>query len=353
MSDFIDKALQLIARRWMHDSERPEVLIEIRIEYEQLIQEWLEDSSIPLLIRKYRGNRGHELIHQSGRPLVPVDNAPANWLFSSALQARPIALSDIVPYLESGDLPVGMVVEKKGAKYTGSQRKVMDPPNLNTEGWKVCHIQSLGLGRGDITQMDIGHLKEHMRLFLSIKNMFLIPKQFGGLAECKSFTDVVEKLVGEEVVEIDSIDAEQSWSRDVFRDWYPYVPLFNVHQVFIRLKSGKLASIQMMGLLKFLSNDWNNKGEYAGEMKDGRPHGLGVMVYPDRWGVYGGEWRDGKRSGKGIMIYSPGEWYEGEWHDNQRSGYGKTTFHYRLSMDPDTYQIGEYRFDQWQGEDAK
>ena len=186
---YIAAGVTALASQWKSDPERPSVDRKIKAHCEELLDAWIEDDSLPLLIRKYRSNRGHRLVHESGRVLVPVDNAPANWILSCALHDHAMELSDVMPALESGTLPVGMMADR-GAVYTGQQRIKMEPPNLNTLGWKICHVNPVGIGYGEITQLDIALLKDHMRRFLSVSNMFLIPKTQAGLGELPQFTEV-------------------------------------------------------------------------------------------------------------------------------------------------------------------
>lgn len=64
---------------------------------------------------------------------------------------------------------------------------------------------------------------------------------------------------------------------------------------------------------------------YAGEFKDGKPHGQGTMSYPGS-NKYVGEWRNGKREGEGAMWYPIGHKYVGEWRDNKRNGQGTMSY---------------------------
>ncbi len=66
--------------------------------------------------------------------------------------------------------------------------------------------------------------------------------------------------------------------------------------------------------------------EYRGELVDGEPEGLGVMVYVEPWKMYIGEWHKGKPHGKGFMNFSLSQRYVGEWEDGLRHGYGITVF---------------------------
>jgi len=51
-------------------------------------------------------------------------------------------------------------------------------------------VEPVGIGYGDIKQIDLKTLKEHMYRFLSVGNMFLIPKQYGALGELTAFLEV-------------------------------------------------------------------------------------------------------------------------------------------------------------------
>ena len=52
--------------------------------------------------------------------------------------------------------------------------------------------------------------------------------------------------------------------------------------------------------------------EYAGDVFNGRPHGVGVLALTDK-GRYEGQFVAGKRQGQGKMFYPNGEFYNGSW----------------------------------------
>ena len=60
----------------------------------------------------------------------------------------------------------------------------------------------------------------------------------------------------------------------------------------------------------FGEKDTNPK--YQGQVKNGKPNGLGYLIYPDG-GKYVGGWKDGKRNGKGTGTWRDGGKYVGEW----------------------------------------
>ena len=57
--------------------------------------------------------------------------------------------------------------------------------------------------------------------------------------------------------------------------------------------------------------------KYQGQVKDGKPNGLGVIIYPD--GIkYVGGWKNGEYHGKGTETYDNGNKYVGDWKNNGR-----------------------------------
>lgn len=68
------------------------------------------------------------------------------------------------------------------------------------------------------------------------------------------------------------------------------------------------------------------EGRYEGEIKNGKPHGKGIMYFKedneyDRVS-YDGEWENGVISGQGTMIWKGGKKYIGGWFNNLKSGNG-------------------------------
>ena len=63
-------------------------------------------------------------------------------------------------------------------------------------------------------------------------------------------------------------------------------------------------------------------GVYIGKLKNGKPHGKGILKYHDG-SKYVGEFEDGKCKGQGILTCQKDSTYEGEWMDNNMHGRGK------------------------------
>jgi len=91
--------------------------------------------------------------------------------------------------------------------------------------------------------------------------------------------------------------------------------------------------------------------EYKGQVKDGKPNGMGVLTYFDYsksypWGwkekKYVGEWKDGKKHGQGTQTYSFGK-YVGEWYGGRRGGQGIMTYFGRNPFIEGSKYVGEWR----------
>ena len=51
---------------------------------------------------------------------------------------------------------------------------------------------------------------------------------------------------------------------------------------------------------------------YKGDVKNGKPNGLGVIIYSDG-SMYIGRWKNGIREGQGSQIHKGGGKYSGSW----------------------------------------
>ena len=72
--------------------------------------------------------------------------------------------------------------------------------------------------------------------------------------------------------------------------------------------------------------------KYKGDVKDGKPNGLGFIISPYGW-KYVGSWKDGERNGQGTHTLSNGDKFVGEWKDNK--GWNGKLY------DPDGNLLGE------------
>ena len=74
---------------------------------------------------------------------------------------------------------------------------------------------------------------------------------------------------------------------------------------------------------------------YQGQVKDGKPNGLGVIFDPNG-SKYVGSWMNGEQNGQGTETFPNGEKYVGEYKDGKPNGQG--TFNSGGSK-----YVGEYK----------
>ncbi len=133
----------------------------------------------------------------SGRILVPTDNSPAHWSMALALCGTCPTLEELRDLFSTDRVPVAMVIkasEKIEAKYRCTRQST---PGPNQMGWKVAHVDDVGLGYTDaVTLVDLRELKAHFVRFLSPSNMFLVPKAYAGIAETPDFVQAFRNRAG-------------------------------------------------------------------------------------------------------------------------------------------------------------
>jgi hypothetical protein len=71
----------------------------------------------------------------------------------------------------------------------------MDPPNLNALGWKVCHIEGVGLNDPRaLSELPLETLQAHLWKFIHPRNMFLVPLRYAGVGELPEFIAAFRSL---------------------------------------------------------------------------------------------------------------------------------------------------------------
>lgn len=184
----IADSLASAAKGWAADPVRPRIEPAVIRHWDALLDLWIAASDLPLFVRKAKDNRGHELLHSSGRVIVPTDNSPAHWSVVSAHLGLMPTLDDVRALLANDEIPVAMVIsrlEKGAARYKCTRGSI---PNPNTLGWKVAHIDDVGLGyTGGVLDVTLPVLAAHHKRFLAPSNIFLVPKDYAGVAETPEF----------------------------------------------------------------------------------------------------------------------------------------------------------------------
>lgn len=155
--------------------------------WERLIDDWIEDFDMPLIVRKETDKRGQAFIHRTGREIIIADNTVALWIYGHVLKGEVFTLNQIRDLLRRNELPVVFMATKEikeKAKYSKSLGK------KTLSHWKLCHIESVGFNTNTpIVDIEIADIKEHFRKYVSPKNMFVLPKEIGDLGEIAAFIE--------------------------------------------------------------------------------------------------------------------------------------------------------------------
>lgn len=190
LSSEIGGSIRQLGKLWASSPSCPRIAKTTVRAWDTLLASWRDNPSLPLLVRKASGAvRGSELIHASGRPIVPTDNSPAQWACSLALRGIVPTIEEVRAAFVSDTLPVAFA-HKSHEKDRRRYHCTLGKHGINKAGWKLCHIQPVGLrGRGAITDFPIDDLKIAFYRLLSPSNYFLLPLAWGGLGEVSEFVD--------------------------------------------------------------------------------------------------------------------------------------------------------------------
>jgi hypothetical protein len=189
----ISNSLRELGRAWAISPSRPRIDTKALQAWKDLARAWAS-SSLPLVIRKSGLARGSVIRHESGRDLVIADNSPAQWAFNRAFGGAVYALADVISLMEMDQIPFTYIAKASEKPLMRYKCTLKAEDNINARGWKLCHIQEIGLGtRTPIERLEIGTLVNHFIRFVDPNNHFLVPLAWGGLGEVP---EVIESIAG-------------------------------------------------------------------------------------------------------------------------------------------------------------
>ena len=196
--DLPDDLAGLVAefgRLWAQSPIRPTLEASVLVYWSKLLNEWVEDKTLPLLIRKASSDRGSIIIHdESGREIVQCDNSPAHWAYMKASRGEMPTLDDIRTLFRYDRLPVVMIQKAKVEDVRRLRHTLTKDLNVNLLGWKLAHIDPVGLKtRTPIAKIRIAELEGKFINLMSPQNMFVVPKVWYGIAETKAVIDAVRE----------------------------------------------------------------------------------------------------------------------------------------------------------------
>ncbi len=188
---------------WRNDPSRPQPTNESLTYWSNLVDEWVLNSDMPLLIRKGRTSGESSGKLASGRTFVRCDNSPAHWAYMGCFADERPSLEDVVQQIAEGFLPIAM------ARTRGAEKSLIEAGTHVPCGgflsrskygqvnkfsdrcaYKLCHLRAVGLGsRGEVESFEEKSLRSHMKLLLDPTNMIVVPQRYSGVGECQAFLD--------------------------------------------------------------------------------------------------------------------------------------------------------------------
>lgn len=187
VGDALREQIKKLGQMWHCSANNPDVSKDVLKHWNTLIDEWVKDKSVPLIVRKNTEMRGRSFIHPTGREIIISDNTFAIWAFSRVLENKVFTVAQIKDMLERNEIP--MVYMQ--TKYIKENAKYSKPLGVNAiNGWKLCHIEPVGFNsHKSIEELDIHTIERHFRKYANPNNMFVLPKEIGGLGEIKEFIE--------------------------------------------------------------------------------------------------------------------------------------------------------------------
>lgn len=188
----LEKALRRLAAIWAQSKDRPRPSDAIVAKWDRLIKQWINETDLPLFVRKHRDDRGKPIKHKSGRILVPADNSPAHWVLSFAFKEHCPSIGKLREVISKKEIPVAMILKgvERNKRHFQKERRSSE---VHQAGWKICHIVPVGLKtQGDIATLEISKIEEHFRMFMSPSNMFVVPLKRKALGELPEMIDAIK-----------------------------------------------------------------------------------------------------------------------------------------------------------------
>jgi hypothetical protein len=181
-----------IAELWVSEPSRPRPNPGVTTHWDGLITDWRDDPTLPLLIRRFSRNRGTIITHASGRTLVPVDNSPAQWTFALAVMGQTPSLDQVREWIDGDQVPIAMMMSASERTTAVKRCPLGKSVYPNRRGWKVAHIEPVGLTSNlPLVDQPIAALETHFLRLMSPRNMFAIPLRYAGLGELPEFCEAM------------------------------------------------------------------------------------------------------------------------------------------------------------------
>lgn len=183
----IRNKIREIGRIWYNSPTKIKISENSINHWYNIINEWTNDETLPLVVRKETKRRGEATIHPSGREIIFSDNSFATWVICNVIRNKLYSLEEIKTMLLSDEIPF-MFISTKSTKENAKYKKALG--NNETIGWTLCHKEAIGFNKKDkIEEINIETIKQHFFKYANPRNMFLLPREIGFLGELKEFIE--------------------------------------------------------------------------------------------------------------------------------------------------------------------
>jgi hypothetical protein len=109
-----------------------------------------------------------------------------------AFQGFTYSPDEIRSQLESDRIPFAFAIKRSEKSQMKYKSTLSAADNLNKRGWKLCHIDGVGLRRATpLEDFSIEELVRHFKRLLRPSNHFLVPLSWSGLGE---LPEVIEEV---------------------------------------------------------------------------------------------------------------------------------------------------------------
>ena len=183
----IREKIREIGRLWRLSEHNPHIDKDVLQNWEHVIDEWIADPNMPLIIRKDTSKRGQSFLHPSGREIIVSDNTFAIWVYYCVMNSKTYTLSQLKELLSCNEIPM-VFMQTKDILEKGKYTRPLGAYSLPE--WKLCHVEPVGFNSNKpIEELDIKDIQEHFRKYANPNNMFVLPKEIGYLGEIQIFID--------------------------------------------------------------------------------------------------------------------------------------------------------------------
>ena len=188
----IREKIREIGVLWHTSEHNPSIDEQVLLNWDRVLQEWIQDDTMPLIVRKETNRKGQSFIHSCGREVIISDNTFAIWVYGRVMKGEVYTLPELKEMLYRNEIPMVFMKTndvKEKAKYT----KPLGPYSLPE--WKLCHIEPIGFNTNkSIEDLDVDSIKEHFMKYANPNNMFVLPKEIGDLGEISIFIDEQRRI---------------------------------------------------------------------------------------------------------------------------------------------------------------